>query len=540
MLQKNFDFFPIYDRIGIRKRKGGRKMRLLTSDEMKKVEAHAVQRGLSYQRMMENAGAACARNLRSIVEKESGTRRNVAILCGKGNNGGDGFVIARKLYESGYRVCLILVAGYPGTHEAEYMYKLTAELNIPTIWYDADQPKASKTIQSAEIIVDAVFGFSFRGEVKPELASVFRLVNEAQGLKFAIDMPSGAYCDSGLCDESCVRADYTIAVSALKPAHILHPAADCCGDIIVANIGIPEESFAAVGSGLYTYHANEIADRFPRRKVDAHKGDFGHLLCICGSADMPGAAFLAAKAALRSGVGLVTLAFPQSLYPALTVKLTESLFLPLEETPDGALSRNCIPTLLRRLDRYDAIVIGCGLSVCEDTAAVLQAVLENATVPVIVDADGINLLSRNIDLLQNAAAPVILTPHPKEMARLAQCTAQQVQDDRTGLARRFAHEQGVYLVLKGSNTVIATPDDDRLYINVTGNNGLAKGGSGDVLAGMLGAFAAQKVPLSDALCLGVYLHGYCADELAQKVSKTGMLPTDVIEALPECYAAFEN
>ena len=514
-------------------------MRLLTSEEMKKVEAHAVQRGLSYQRMMENAGAACARNLRSIVEKETGTRRNVAILCGKGNNGGDGFVIARKLFESGYRVCLILVSGYPGTDEAEYMYKLTADLNIPTIWYDADKPKADKTIQTADVLVDAVFGFSFHGEIKPELAQVFRLFNEAEGMKFAIDMPSGAYCDSGLCDENCIHADYTIAVSALKPAHILHPASDCCGDIIVASIGIPEESFATVGYGLYTYHANEIAARFPERKVDAHKGDFGHLLCICGSASMPGAAFLATKAALRSGAGLVTVAFPRSLFGTLSAKLTESLFLPLEETPEGALSRNCIPTLLRQLDRYDAIVIGCGLSVCEDTAAVLQAVLENASVPVIVDADGINLLSRNIDLLQNAAAPVILTPHPKEMARLAQCTAAEVQADRTGMARKFAEEQGVYLVLKGSNTVIASPDDDRLYVNVTGNNGLAKGGSGDVLAGMLGAFTAQKLPLPDALCVGVYLHGYCADELAQKISKTGMLPTDVIEALPECYAAFE-
>ena len=515
-------------------------MRLLTSDEMKRVEANATQRGLSYQRMMENAGAACARNLRSIVEKEAGTRRNVAILCGKGNNGGDGFVIGRKLFESGYRVCLILVAGYPGTNEAEYMYKMCAELNIPTIWYDADQPKANKTIQTADVLVDAVFGFSFHGAVNPELAQVFKLFNESQAMKFAIDMPSGAYCESGLCDENCISADYTIAVSALKPAHILHPASDCCGDIIVANIGIPDESFAVVGYRLYTYHANEISDRFPRRKIDAHKGDFGHLLCICGSRTMPGAAFLATKAALRCGAGLVTCAFPKSLYHTLSVKLTESLLLPLEETAEGALSRQCIPTLLRKLDQYDAIVIGCGLSVCEDTAAVLQSVLENASVPVIVDADGINLLSRNIDLLQNAAAPVILTPHPKEMARLAQCTASEVQADRAAMARRFAQEQGVYLVLKGSNTVIASPDDDRLYINVTGNNGLAKGGSGDVLAGMLGAFTAQKVSLPDALCLGVYLHGYCADELAQKTSKTGMLPTDVIEALPESFAAFED
>lgn len=515
-------------------------MRLLSSDEMKRVEAHANQFGLSYQRLMENAGAACARNIRSIVEKEQGVRRNVAILCGKGNNGGDGFVIARKLLESGYRVCIILLAGYPSSGEAEYMYKLTAELNIPTVWYDADQPKAIQTIKTADVIVDAVFGFSFYGTIKPELARVFSVVNDSDAMVFSVDMPSGAYCDSGLCDENCIRADYTIAVSALKPAHILHPASDCCGDIIIANIGIPEESYAAVGSRMYTYHANEIADRFPKRKNDAHKGDFGHLLCICGSRSMPGAAYMAVKAALRSGAGLVTAAFPVSLYQTMSVKLTESLLLPLDETTDGTLSRSCIPALLRALDRFDAIVIGCGLSVNEDTAAVLQAVLENASVPVIVDADGINLLSKNIDLLQNAAAPVALTPHPKEMSRLCRCTVGEVQDDRTGVARAFAHEQGVYVVLKGSNTVIASPDDPRVYVNVTGNNGLSKGGSGDVLAGMLGAFAAQSMPLADALCVGVYLHGHCADEVAQKCSKTGMLPTDVIEALAAVYADFES
>lgn len=514
-------------------------MRLLTSDEMKRVEEHASRFGLSYQRMMENAGAACARNIRSVMEKEPGSHRNVAILCGKGNNGGDGFVIARKLLECGYRVCLILVSGYPASGEAEYMYKLTAELNIPTVWYEADPPKAEQTVKTADILVDAVFGFSFYGKLKPELTKLFALVNASQAKTFAVDLPSGAYCDSGDCDEGCIRADYTIAVSALKPAHILHPASDCCGDIIIANIGIPEESFAAVGSTMYTYHADEIASRFPHRPVNAHKGDFGHLLCICGSRCMPGAAYMAVKAALRSGVGLVTAAFPCSLYQTMSVKLTEALLLPLEETPAGALSRACIPTLLQKLNQYDAVVIGCGLSVCDDTAAVLQAVLENASVPVIVDADGINLLSKNIDLLQNAAAPVILTPHPKEMSRLCRRSVPEIQSDRADAARRFAQEQGVYLVLKGANTVIASPDDMRVYVNVTGNNGLSKGGSGDVLAGMLGAFCVQCKALPDALCVGVYLHGHCADELAQQVSKTGMLPTDVIEALAQTYASFE-
>ena len=515
-------------------------MKLLTCGEMKQVEKHAANYGLSYQRMMENAGAACARNIRTILEQEKILRRNVAVVCGKGNNGGDGFVVARKLLENGYHVCILLAAGYPSTPEAEVCYKEATDHAIPVLWYDADPTKALQTVKTADVIVDAIFGFSFYGAIREELRPLLQEMNASPAMKFALDVPSGVYCDSGLCDRNCFVADYTVAISALKPAHVVHPAADCCGDVIIANIGIPDESFRLVETSMYTYNTAEVAALFPRRSTRANKGNFGHLLSLCGSRRMPGAAYLAARAALRCGTGLVTAAFPASMYLTMSVKLTETLLLPLAETQQGALSKACIPTLLSELPKYDAIVVGCGFSVTDDTAEVLRAVLAHATVPVIVDADGLNLLAQHPEFLQDTRATVILTPHPKEMSRLTGLQVEEIQSSRVETARAFASSRGVYLVLKGANTVIASPEDPMVYVNASGNNGLAKGGSGDALAGMLGAFAAQHFPLPQGLCAGVYLHGHCADVLGDRRSKMGMLPTDVVEELAAVLAEFEQ
>ena len=515
-------------------------MRLLSSDEMKQVEQYTAKYGLSYQRMMENAGAACARNIRNIVENESVSRRNVVVVCGKGNNGGDGFVVARKLAENGYNVSVILSCGYPDSPEATYMYKLVIDSSISTIWYDADRLKAIQTVKNADIVVDAVFGFSFYGNISEDLKLLITEMTNSKGLKFAIDVPSGVYCDSGYNDPGCFKADYTIAISALKPAHIIHPATDCCGDIIIANIGIPEDSYNLVKDSLYTYNKTEVRHLFPERKSYAHKGSFGHLLCICGSRNMVGAAVLSTSAALRSGAGLVTVAFPESAYIPIASKLTESLLMPLPENSEGTLSKECLPKLIGSLDKYDAVVIGCGLGFNEDTSAVVKAVLENAKVPVIVDADGINIIADDISILRNAKSKVVLTPHPKEMSRLTGTPTEIIQSDRIGWARKFSEENSVYLALKGSNTVVTEPDSKKAYLNASGNNGLSKGGSGDVLSGIMGGFAVQGFKLIDAITAAVYIHGHVADIVADNLSKSGMLPSDIVNELGATLGAFEK
>lgn len=515
-------------------------MRLLSSDEMKQVEQYTAKYGLSYQRMMENAGAACARNIRNEIEKEKSLKRNVAVICGKGNNGGDGFVVARKLSENGYNVCVIMAAGYPTSQEATYMYKLIIDMAIPTVWYDADRAKAIQTIRNADVIVDAVFGFSFYGNVSAELRFLFEEMSNAKGVKFSIDVPSGVYCDSGFNDPGCFKADYTIAISSLKPAHIMHPASECCGDIIIANIGIPEESYKLVSDSLYTHNRVEVSNLFPERSSVSHKGTFGHLLCICGSKSMCGAPVLVGSAALRSGAGLVTMAFPESAYLPISCKLTEALMMPLPEDGEGKLSVAAADKLLGCLDKYSAIVIGCGMGVSDATRAVLKAVLSNAKVPVIVDADGINIIAQDISILRNASCDVILTPHPKEMSRLCGKAVELIETDRVGTAREFAAQNKVYVVLKGANTVVAQPESKKAYVNSSGNSGLAKGGSGDVLAGLMGGLLAQGFLPLNAATAAVYIHGYTAEGVSEKMSLSGMLPSDVVSELAYSMRAFEK
>ncbi len=515
-------------------------MRLLSSDEMKQVEQYTAKYGLSYQRMMENAGAACARNIRNEIEKEKSLKRNVAVVCGKGNNGGDGFVVARKLSENGYNVCVIMAAGYPTSAEATYMYKLIIDMAIPTVWYDADRAKTVQTIRNADVIVDAIFGFSFYGNVSAEMKILLEEMSNAKGVKFAIDIPSGVYCDSGFNDPSCFKADYTIAISALKPAHIMHPASECCGDIIIANIGIPEESYKLVSDSLFTHNRVEVSNLFKERSSISHKGTFGHLLCICGSKSMVGAPVLAGMAALRSGAGLVTMAFPESAYNPIAGKLTEALMMPLPENSEGTLSAAAIDKILASLHKYSAVVIGCGMGVNSDTKAVLKAVLENSKVPVLVDADGINIIAQDISILRGASCDVILTPHPGEMSRLCGKSVDLIESDRVSVARDYAAQNKVHLVLKGANTVVAQPFSKKAYVNASGNSGLAKGGSGDVLSGLMGGLLAQGFLPLNAATAAVYIHGYTAEGVSEKMSKSGMLPSDVANELAYSMRAFEK
>ena len=515
-------------------------MRLLTCEEMKLVEEYTAKFGISYKIMMENAGVACARNIRNEIEKDAMITKRVVVVCGKGNNGGDGFVIARKLYESGYNVCVVLAMGYPTSQEATYMYKLVLDNGIPTLWYDTDKIKALQTIKNADVIVDALFGFSFRGALDSEMRMLLSEMNSTNAVKFAVDLPSGVHCDSGSCDEDCFKADYTVALSSLKPAHIIQPAAGCCGDIIIANIGIPEESYNIVKNGLYTYNKAEIKKLFPKRESDSHKGTFGHVLCVCGSRNMPGAAVMAASAALRSGAGLVTLAFPESLYSTVSVKLTEALLMPLAENEYGTLSADCLKKLLAELDKYSAIVIGCGLGVNEDTKAVVRAIIENSKVPVVVDADALNIISKEISILTNKKSDIILTPHIGEMQRLTKLDKEVIINDKIRVSRAFSEHYGIYVALKSSNTVVTAPDDERVYLNNTGNTGLSKGGSGDVLAGLIGGFVAQGFKLSDAVVSAVFVHGYTGDAVSERTSKSGMLPMDVVNELAYTLGQFEN
>ncbi len=515
-------------------------MRLLKSDEMRAVEQFASRCGFSYQRMMENAGAACARNIRNICEKKTGNAGKVCVVCGKGNNGGDGFVIARKLQDNGYSPTLVLADGYPKTAEAAENYKTAVERGINAVWYDSDKAGTAETLSSCDVIADCVYGFGFYGALSDNMKALFEEINSSSAIKISVDVPSGVYCDSGLVADGAVRADYTVAISALKPAHIVYPAAENCGNIIVVNIGLPEESYKSVKSRLFTLSHKEIMSFFPGRDMTGHKGTFGRALLVCGSRNMIGAAELSAKAALRSGAGLVSVAFPECMYIPMATKMTEAILLPLEANTEGTLSEKAIPAILKEAEKCDAVLIGCGLGVNSDTVKIVSSVIENAKCPVIIDADGINALCDNINILKRATVPVILTPHPAEMSRISGEAVSTVQSDRATAAEKFAKAFNVTLVLKGANTVIAGAKNEEIYVNSTGNTGLSKGGSGDLLAGLLTGFVAQGIEPERAAQAAVFIHGELGERVSEKTSSRGMLPSDMINELASVMADFSE
>lgn len=510
-------------------------MKLFSAAQMKELEKRAVQKGICYETLMENAGAAA---VRFLLKKFSLKGKKIVILCGKGNNGGDGFVMARRLAEQEARVAVVLVEGIPVTDCADKMFKLLENSYIRIVEYSHQQEVVSALLYSADFIVDAIYGIGFHGKVSSSLEPLFEEASHSFAPVISIDIPSGAVCNTGSVNGVCIQAAYTVTFSSLKPAHLLAPAKDYCGDIHVAPIGI-EGTILEEADGIFCMEDSEASRFFiSPRKVDGHKGDFGDLLCICGSKGMAGAAVLSICAALRSGVGLVHAVLPESIYPIVSSRALEAVYT-LLSGDNFFLSEQEKAVLSSRLASADACLIGCGLGTSSRGMELLSLCLRFSKGPVIIDADGINLLAQNIDILQEAKVPVILTPHPGEMARLTGFSIPEIQNNRLELARKFAVDHRVTLVLKGAGTVLAGPDG-RLYLNTNGNAGMAKGGSGDALAGIIGALLARGIEPLSAAAAAVYLHGAVGDLCAQKKSQAAMLPSDMIEQLPEIFCSWSK
>ncbi len=514
-------------------------MRVLNVEQIREVENLANNIGMEFLRLMENAGSACARFILNNESERLSKESKILIVCGKGKNGGDGFVIARKLSENGLNVSVILADGTPKASDAIENYSKVQKLGLPIYRFDTENEESCKQIKTADIIVDCIFGIGFHGEPKAHLAEIFNMISNSKATVYAIDVPSGVNTDTGEVASACVKADYTIAITTIKPAHILHPAVEYCKKTVIVQIGIPEECFKSVGESFFTADVSEIATMFSPRKEISNKGDYGRVLSICGSYSMPGAACFAANAAVRSGAGLVTAAFPEKAYNAIAPHLTEPLLLPLETSKQGTFSKTATPHILNAMEKATSILIGCGLGVNYDTKYIVNQVITNANCPIIIDADGINAVSDNIDVLKAAKVPIILTPHPGEMARLCNVSVEEVQRDRVKIARAFSEKYDVTVVLKGSGTVVVSPDFHHTYINRTGNSGMARGGSGDVLSGIVASFIAQGLTPGNAAIASVFIHGMAGDEVANKLSKRGMTPSDMINELPLLLSKFE-
>ena len=481
-------------------------MKVLNCSQIKAAEENAVFNGIfSYTALMENAGKIAAK---AISDKYNVSAKRICVVCGKGNNGGDGVVIAALLAKSGAFVSLYFPFGEPLTDTAQYF--------IPWV---KDIKRVNCVDKNADIIIDAIFGIGLDRTLDNNIRQIIGDMNDNDAIKIAIDIPSGIFCDGGR-DETAFSADFTVTFIAYKPCFFLPETVDFCGDVKVLDIGAPICDYA--------YSIIEKPSHLNRPK-NSHKGTYGTALLLCGSYGMCGAQILAAKAALRSGVGLVKSIVCDKNYTAFCQSVPEAVTYPVSTLPDGA-PEVFDRTILSATSSSNAMLLGCGLGKSDEAKRIVKNALLISQIPIILDADGINAIASDINILRKTKAPVILTPHPKEMSRITGLSVAEIERNRMKVAKRFAIDYGCVLVLKGTNTVVSAPDG-RVFINNGGNPGMATGGSGDVLAGIMVALLAGGSAPLDAALEAVWYHSLAADNAVTKISQRALLPSDIIEEL---------
>ena len=458
--------------------------------------------------------------------KSDAFRGSAAVFCGPGNNGGDGVAAASYLLRRGVRVRVFLAGSRekmtPDTSEMERRLKEDGG--------ELEDYRGAPDIESyaagCDVIIDALIGIGLNTAPRGDALDAVRLINASPAPVVSADIPSGVETDTGRILGEAVRADVTVTFTFGKPGLFVEPGCIACGEVRVADIGIPPELTDAAEADCHAVVAGDVT--LPRRRRDTHKGDYGRDLIIAGSVGFSGAPVLSARAASAAGAGLVSLGVPEAIYTIAAVKLSEEMPFPLPCSAGGALGGLAVYAILDRLKKADVCLVGPGLGQSQAISEIVFSILKNAAVPVILDADGINAVSGNIDILDEVTAPVILTPHDGEFKRLGG----ELDGGRLDAARRFATAHGCILVLKGHRTITALPDG-ALYVNTTGGPALAKGGTGDVLAGMIAALVGQGFPLKDAVLAAVYLHGLAGDLCARRLGEYSVTASDVIAALPE-------
>ncbi len=508
-------------------------MILVSASQMREMDRKTIEDfGLPGMVLMETAARGAIDALYAQVPGLAS--KSIAVFAGKGNNGGDGFVMARWLLAQGaanVRVYLLAnredIKGDARTN-LELLYKMGAPvIELPD---QAAFGKKKKSIASHGVWIDAILGTGLASPLEGYFKAVVEFLNQQPGVKFAVDIPSGLFADTGQ-GGVVFKADATATMGAVKIGMAQEPGASLCGKITVVDIGIPPHVTQSVKPDTFLLSRQNAAQMLPRRDLAAHKGNTGHVLVVAGSPGKTGAAALAANAAMRAGAGLVTVATPKSLGPVAEALAVEPMTLYLPETGDHFLGEDAAKPLLAALEGKVALALGPGLGTGKQTEKLVGILLEKAKIPIVADADALNCLAKNPGILKKVKAPVILTPHPGEMARLSGLSTGQIQSDRIQCARDFAVANKVHLVLKGARTVIAHPDST-VFVNPTGNSGMASGGMGDVLTGVIAAFIAQGCPPENAARLGVYLHGLAADSLYETKGPFGYTASDVGHALP--------
>jgi len=508
-------------------------MKVVTAGEMRDIDRTTIRKlGMSSLVLMERAGKSVADRIVEIFD-----RRRVVIISGGGNNGGDGIVTGRILKNRGWDVrVLLLISEDRLSPDCLSQYRLAREMKLDIEF----RKRITENDVRDSVIVDAMLGTGLNKPVQGTLLHAISAINRAPSPVVAVDIPSGVSSDDGRIMGQAVRADYTVTFGLPKLGHFLYPGAEYRGRLFVEDIGFPEFLLESDNLKHHLTDAAFVGGVIRKRRPHTHKGTYGHVLVLAGSRGRTGAALLAARGCMRAGAGAVTMGVPESLLDVFQARVTEEMTLPLPDDGSGTLSHSSAARVIDFInDSADAVLVGPGLGVSDDLKRFVAEVVAEAGKPLLIDADGLNCLAADIGVFKKVKAPVVITPHPGEMARLLngagkRTTAKETDEERVGVARDFASDHGVTCVLKGAPTITAFPDRT-VFINTTGNPGMATAGSGDVLAGIVAAFLAQGVDAPTAAACGVYLHGLAGDRARDELGEYSLIAGDLIEYLPRAF-----
>jgi ADP-dependent NAD(P)H-hydrate dehydratase / NAD(P)H-hydrate epimerase len=507
-------------------------MILTTARQMKELDRRTIEElGLPGLVLMENA----ARGAVQTLLKEYPLARSIAVFCGKGNNGGDGLAMARYFQNSGLPVQIFLAGNRKDLRgDAAHQLLLADRLKVSiTEMTDSGNPELKKHLTGVDLVVDALLGTGLENEVRGIFRDLIQLINELPIPKAAVDIPSGLSSDSGRPLGLCVKADLTVTFGLPKIGQVLLPGSGFVGRLFVVDIGIPPSLWPPLSERFELLEASTLSSYLPERDPEGHKGTYGHVFLLAGSKGKTGAATLSGLGALRAGAGLVTLGIPESLNPIMEVKLTEAMTEPLPEGEPGHLGLGALDQVRSSLKGKKGLGLGPGLSTLKGTRDLVRAVIkETKDLPMVIDADGLNILAESQEILPLLAGRAILTPHPGEMSRLCGESIKAIQAHRIQSARDFSRKFGLVVVLKGARTIIADPGGT-VYVNPVAHSVLATGGTGDVLTGLILGFVSQGLPLIQAACLGVFLHGQAGISLAREKGGQGLLASELLEVIPK-------
>lgn len=511
---------------------GGSNVKVVTAKEMRLIDTKAIEEyGIPAVVLMENAGLEVTRKIVDLLGDVQG--RKICIFAGKGNNGGDGFVVARHLSNRGAKVKVFLVvprAEVRGDALIQLHILERMKIDVMEVVTERDWDKVKLAITFADCLVDALVGVGFQGVLEGALAILVELMNQSQKLIVSIDIASGIDADNGQVRGAAVQATHTVTCGLPKVGSMLYPGAAYSGAVHIADIGLPLGLLTEVPVRQQLIIPPLVRQLLVKRAADVHKGQCGRVSVVAGSPGMTGAAALTSLAALKTGAGLVTLAAGCSLQPVLATKLTEVMTQALPEVETGIIGPAALPELLAASEAAAVLAVGPGLGRHEATAALVKELVRQSTRPLVLDADALYALNGHTALLATHQAPLVVTPHVGEMARLVGMSAEEVNEDRLYIARQAAAEWQCVVVLKGARTIVAFPDGEA-YVNTSGNAGMATAGSGDVLTGAIAGLMAQGMSAPAAAVVGVYLHGLAGD-ITAKAGMIGMTAGDILNALP--------